>query len=226
MECANRTIVYLELIKRFAIRFNLDSSSNSLNLTFINSSDVSFADDFLTKYSSQDYVFKLFENMIDWKASKQRIVITSSIEAELLTVTAANKKLIWWHRFFETINFQINHIFTIQCDNLQTIRVLSSFKFITKLRHVNIHRHWLRQKIKSGRINLIWISITIILADGLIKVLSLQKHADFIKLMNLVDQLNQKIDQKNEKISDWNFFKRVCQPIKNKHGWSEVIRRF
>ena len=145
--------------------------------------------------------------MIDWKTFKQRIVITYSTEAELLAVIAANKKLIWWHRFFETINFQTNHIFTIQCDNLQTIRVLFSLKFITKLRHVNIHRHWLRQKIKSGRINLIWTSTTIILADGLTKALPFQKHVDFIKLMNLIDQLNQKIDQKNETISDWNFSK-------------------
>ena len=218
MKCADRTIAYLRLIKRLAIRFNFDFNSNPLNLTFIGSSDASFADDPLTKYNSQGYAFKLFENMIDWKISKQRIVITSSTEAELLTVTAANKKLIWWHRFFETINFQINHISTIQCDNLQTIRVLSSPKFTTKLRHVDIHRHWLRQKIGSDRINLTWTSITTILADGLIKALSPQKHADFVKLMNLVDQLNQKtdqkIDQKNEKISDWNFSKKMCQPIK------------
>ena len=202
MECADRTIVYLGLIKRFAIRFNFDFSSNLLNFIFIDNSDVSFANNFLTKYNSQGYVFKLFENMIDWKTFKQRIVITSSIEAELLAVTAANKKLIWWHRLFETINFQTNHIFTIQCDNLQTIRVLFFFKFITKLRHVNIHRHWLRQKIKSGRINLTWILTTIILTNGLIKVLSSQKHADFIKLMDLIDQLNQKTDQKNEKNFD------------------------
>ena len=214
MKCVDRTIAYLEFIKRFAIRFNLDFNSNLLNLTFINSSDASFADDLLIKYSSQGYAFKLFENMIDWKASKQRIVTTSSTEAELLTVTAADKKLIWWHRFFEAINFQINHILTIQCDNLQTIRALSSPKFTTKLRHVNIHRHWLRQKIGSGRINLTWTSITTILADELTKALPPQKHADFIKLMDLVDQLNQKTDQKNEKISDWNSPKGVCQPIK------------
>ena len=89
---------------------------------------------------------------------------------------------------------------------MQTIRALFFFKFTTKLRHVDIHRHWLRQKIKSGRINLIWASTTIILTDELTKTLPPQKHADFVKLMDLVDQLNQKTDQKtdqkNEKISD------------------------
>ena len=155
IKCVDRTIVYLKLIKRFVIRFNFDFSNNFLNLIFIDNSNVSFADDFLIKYSFQGYAFKLLENMIDWKVFKQRTVNSSSIEAELLTVIVANKELIWWHRFFETINFQINHIFTIQCDNLQTIRVLFSSKFITKFRHVDIYRHWLRQKIKSSRINLI-----------------------------------------------------------------------
>ena len=63
MKCADRTIAYLGFIKRFVIRFNFDLSIN--NLIFIGNSDVSFANDFLTKYSSQGYAFKLFGGMVD-----------------------------------------------------------------------------------------------------------------------------------------------------------------
>ena len=44
----------------------------------------------------------------------------------------------------------IPEAFTIECDNMQTIRLLveESMKLQTKLRHINIHLHWLRQEVQ------------------------------------------------------------------------------
>ena len=38
---------------------------------------------------------------------------------------------------------------TIQCDNTQTIRLINEeiSQLQTKLRHVDIHNHWLRQEV-------------------------------------------------------------------------------
>src|SRR5437762_11547507 len=47
----------------------------------------------------------------------------------------------------------------IACDNQQTICLLTkSFSALnTKLRHIDIHGHWLRQEIQAGNIQLRWI---------------------------------------------------------------------
>jgi hypothetical protein len=43
----------------------------------------------------------------------------------------------------------------IRCDNRQTLRVLKKemLKLDTKLKHVDIRRHWLRQEVQTGRIS-------------------------------------------------------------------------
>lgn len=48
-----------------------------------------FADDIETRHSTQGYSFRLFNGLMNWKASKQRTVTINSTEAELLGVSSA-----------------------------------------------------------------------------------------------------------------------------------------
>lgn len=186
LECANRVLLYLAHTRDMSINFNAQASINPRRV-FIASSDASFANDLDTRQSSQGYVFTLFNGAIDWKASKQKTVTTSSTEAELLAMSSAAKETIWWNRFFNSINFSPGHETYIECDNLQTIRAFASEtpRFTTKLRHVDIHRHWLRQEVRSKRINIEWTSSTAIIADGLTKSLPPQRHTEFVRLIGL-----------------------------------------
>ena len=52
---------------------------------------------------------------------------------------------------------------------------------------MDIHRHWLRQEVREGRIDVRWVATTNMVADGLTKALSRQKHESFIRLLRLVD---------------------------------------
>ena len=60
-------------------------------------------------------------------------------------------------------------------------------KLVTKLKHIDIHQHWLRQETAKGTVKIDWISTSEMLADGLTKALSPQKHSIFVKQLNLVD---------------------------------------
>lgn len=183
--CANKTILYLGHTKDYSIEF--DGHVIDPRETFIASSDASFGNNPDTRQSLQGYVFKLFNGIIDWKASKQKTVTTSSTEAELLAISTTAKETIWWGRFFKSIEFDPGHEIVIQCDNTQIIRAFTSDtpKFTTKLRHVDIHQHWLRQEVQEKRINIRWTSSATILADGLTKSLPPQRHKEFIRLLGL-----------------------------------------
>lgn len=61
-------------------------------------------------------------------------------------------------------------------------------KLQTKLRHVNIHLHWLRQKVQYKTINICWISTKEIIADSLTKALLSIKHAAFVEITEIKDQ--------------------------------------
>src|SRR5207248_132496 len=71
--------------------------------------------------------------------------------------------------------------------NLQTIRIVSSStpKLKTSLRHVDIHQSWLRQEVLEGRIDAEWVPSMGQLADGLTKILPIQRHEQWLHSLQL-----------------------------------------
>ena len=94
-----------------------------------------------------------------------------------------------WRRLLNNLAFTSSHHLTIDCDNERTISLLTSedVAFETKLRHVDIHHHWLRQEVRAGRIMVRWVATASMVADGLTKLLSRQKHENFVRLLRMVD---------------------------------------
>ena len=143
---ADRTIAYLYGTRRRAIqyRYTLDEQY------FQCSSDASYGDDVATRKSTEGYLFFLFGGPIDWRCTKQKTVTKSTTEAELLALSHTASELYWWQRLFQQMALNLNQDYLIHCDNLQTVRLMlqDSPKLITKLRHVDIHNHWLRQEVQ------------------------------------------------------------------------------
>ncbi len=129
-------------------KLNKKTSSNKENndkQIFEKTIDAFFAND-LDRKSAEKYIFKLFDDMIDWAVKKQFIVSIFIIEAKLLSMLHADKKFISWIHLFQKFKFDSNQKIMIYNDNLQTIRLFISeiFNIETKLRHVDIAQCWLR----------------------------------------------------------------------------------
>jgi hypothetical protein len=60
-------------------------------------------------------------------------------------------------------------------------------KLFTRLRHVDVHQHWLRQEVADGRVSVQWKPTDVMPADGLTKILVRQNHVEFLKLLGLKD---------------------------------------
>lgn len=104
-------------------------------------------------------------------------------------MSEAAKSLMMWLRLFKAISFDPGHIVKLQCDNSQTIGLLTkeSPQLGTKLRHVDIHHHWLRQEIEAGRLPVEWTKTADMVADGLTKLLSRLKHLGFVRMLGMDD---------------------------------------
>ena len=154
-------------------------------------SDASFADNTLDRKSSQGYTIKLFGGLIAWKASKQDTVTTSTTEAELLALSQVAKEAIFTSRLLNELGVRLpDSTITIHCDNTQTISLINKeiSKLQTKLRHVDIHNHWLRQEVARGVIRVEYVPSSEMLADGFTKVLPANRWAGFMKQLGLVVQ--------------------------------------
>ena len=186
-EAADRVFHYLLGSQDFCIRYGGDARDLS---SFVCASDASFGDNSLDRKSSQGYIMKLFGGAVALRANKQDTVTTSSTEAELLAISQTAKEAIYLSRLMQALKLVIPEALTIECDNEQTIRLLvnESMKLQTKLRHVDIHSHWLRQEVQRKSIHIHWVLTKEMVADGLTKALSSANYKTFIGMTGIEDQ--------------------------------------
>jgi hypothetical protein len=185
MDAVDWTIRYL-----FGTRFlGIQYSGEHQEVNLMIASDASFADDIETRRSAQGYTISLFGGLIIWKATRQATVTTSTTEAELLGVEHTAKETMALQRFFKDIKLDLGQIWTIFCDNQQTIRLITgeNERIITKLRHVDIQNMWLRQENSKGVFQVTYLATNDMPADGLTKSLPRQKFEHFKALLNLQD---------------------------------------
>ena len=182
VDAVDRVIKHMRDTKNLAIEYSFDS----INDNVIFATDAAFADN-PDRKSSEGYVMKMFGGIVDWKACKQKTVTTSTTEAELLSLSNGAREVCWWIRFFKAINLCLDRNVEIFCDNQQTVGLLTKVdpELKTKLRHVDVHHHWLRQEVQQGNIHIGWKPTTEMPADGMTKALTAPKHREFIKMLGL-----------------------------------------
>jgi hypothetical protein len=92
-------------------------------------------------------------------------------------------------RFFRDISLDLGELWTIFCDNQQTIRLIvgENERITTKLRHVDIQNMWLRQEHSKGVFQVTYLPTKDMPADGLTKSLPRYKFEFFRSLLNLQD---------------------------------------
>jgi hypothetical protein len=183
-DAADRVLLYLQETKALALRLG---NGEDLEVA----SDASFADNTIDRKSSQGYAIKLFGGLISWRANKQDTVTTSTTEAELLALSQVAKEAIFTSRLLKELQVTLNDpIITIKCDNTQTIRLINEdvAKLQTKLRHVDIHHHWLRQEVTRKLIKVEYVPSDNMIADGFTKALPANKWASFLDQVGLVER--------------------------------------
>ncbi len=70
------------------------------------------------------------------------------MKAELLALSQTVKKAIFISQLLKVLTLKLNKLLAIKCDNCQTLRLVNKefMKLFIKLRHINIHNHWLQQE--------------------------------------------------------------------------------
>ena len=142
-----------------------------------------------TRHSTGEYLFLLFSGPINWKSAKQRTVTTSSTKAELLTLTDAIKEVHHWQRIPASISLCLDQDLSIGYDNTQTIRAVVNPppQFSTKLRHIGIHHHRLRQEVQEDGIIIRYVRNGDIAVIGMIKILPGQEHKACVEQLKMID---------------------------------------
>jgi len=153
-------------------------------------SDADWAGDLDTHKSTGGYVCVLAGksttwSAISWSSKRQHTVALSSTEAEYMALTQAAKEAIWVSRFLaelQGIPENLEHPITktrIYIDNQGSIALAHNPEFHARTKHIAIQEHYVREKVASGEIELVYLHTGDMIANGLTKNLSREKVERF-----------------------------------------------
>ena len=103
--------------------------------------DVDWVDDQETRRFTRDYLFILYENVVNWSSKRQATVALSSCEVEYITQTQIAKKVIWLRRLINELNIDetliINTSISINVDNQSAIALSKDLKFHSRTKYID-----------------------------------------------------------------------------------------
>jgi len=154
--------------------------------------DADWRTDIDDRHSFSGYITKLGKSIINWKASKQKNIATSTMEAEYIALSATTKEAIWLKMFIEELKLSewIKSPYTIYCDNKASINFATNRIEKSKTKHIAISYHNMREAIEEGLIILTYVPSTENQADILTKKLRRIQHQSYIVQLGLLKDTN------------------------------------
>ena len=117
------------------------------------------------------YCYSLGSGLISWNAKKQKTVAASSCEAEYVAASESTKEAIWIRSLLEGINFKQVEPTTINCDNNSAINLSEDPSLHSRVKHIDIRYHFIRERVQSNEINVSYINTNDNIADVFTKAL-------------------------------------------------------
>uniref|UniRef100_A0A2N9GFY5 Reverse transcriptase Ty1/copia-type domain-containing protein n=1 Tax=Fagus sylvatica TaxID=28930 RepID=A0A2N9GFY5_FAGSY len=143
---------------------------NSLTLQAY--ADVDWAGNSDDRRSTLGYVVFLGSTPITWVSKKQSTVSRSSTEAEYRSLASATTEVLWIRMVLKDLRVFLLDPPLLWCDNLSAIALASNPVFHARTKHIEVDKHFIREKVVRRDIVVKFISTTDQLANILTKCLS------------------------------------------------------
>ncbi|XP_012834033.1 PREDICTED: uncharacterized protein LOC105954895 [Erythranthe guttata] len=126
-------------------------------------------------------------NPISWSCKKQKTVARSSTEAEYRAIASAARELNWIMNLLQELRVSVPSISVIYCDNIIATYVCTNPVFHSRMKHIAIDFHFVREQVTAKRLRVFHIHTYDQLVDSLIKLLArtqLLNHRNKIGVLN------------------------------------------
>ena len=140
--------------------------------------------------STSGYCSFVWENLVTWKSQKQRVVSKSSAEAELRALAQGIMEEMWLKRVLCEIQVQVDLPLKLYCDNKAAISMALNPVQHERSKHVEIDRHFIREKVEEGTICLTFLPTHLQAADVLTKALLKPAFEGCISKLDMIDIYN------------------------------------
>lgn len=182
-QVGKRVLRYLKETQNVGLKFVKSGGD------LIGYADADWGNDLNDRKSVSGYCFLLAGGCISWQAKKQNLVALSTTEAEYISLAEATKECIYLRSLLCEIGYCdiINKPTIIFNDNNQsTISLVNNpSSSHSRTKHIAIKYHFVKDTIQKKEIMIIYKCTEEMTADILTKSLSLPKHTNCIRGLNL-----------------------------------------
>ena len=167
LEAVERILRYL---KSCPGRGVLLSKHNHLRIEVYTDADWAGSRD--DRRSTSGYCSFVGGNLVTWRSKKQSVVARSSAEAEYRALALGVCEALWIRQLLSELHLLPNSPVMLYCDNKAAINIANNPVQHDRTKHVEIDRHFIREKIDHGIVCLPFVKSSDQLADVLTKGLS------------------------------------------------------
>lgn len=134
-------------------------------------SDVDWAGNKDDYSSTSAYLVYLGRNLVSWSSKMQQIVARSSTEAEFRSIAAIAAELRWVCSLISELSIGLPNSPVVYCDNVGATQLSSNPIIHSRMKHVIVDYHFIRDQVQSGLLRVAHVSSADQLADLLTKSL-------------------------------------------------------
>ncbi|KAG5870029.1 hypothetical protein JTB14_027256 [Gonioctena quinquepunctata] len=151
---------YLKGSKNKRLAYN-----KTYNPKLVKPTDASYADSLDDRKSHSGYIGFYGNAAVTWTSKKLRIVAVSTTEAEYMALSLSCRKLMWMSYVLEDLKNNIHCL--LRCDNQAAIHISSNQILHSRSKHIDVHFHYVRERIIEKAVDINYISTKENVADSL-----------------------------------------------------------
>ena len=137
--------------------------------------------------SMSTYLTFVIGNFVTWKSKKQKVVSLSSVEVEYRAMMKGICELLWLKRLMGELGFSYEKPMKFFCDNQSEIKIVENLVQHDRMKHVEIDRNFIHEKLENKEIEVPYVSTKGQLADMLTNALSNLAFADSLIKLGVYD---------------------------------------
>jgi len=137
--------------------------------------------------STSGYFTFVRGNLVTWRSKKQPVVARSSAEAEFRGMALGMCELLWVKSVLSDLGFEPKEVMSLYCDNTSAIEIAHNPVQHDQTKHVEIDRHFIKEKLDAGTIVFPFVRSEQQLADMLTKGVSSKVFNESLLKLGMCD---------------------------------------
>lgn len=139
-------------------------------------------------------MFRLGLGSISWRSKRQPTVSLSTIETEYRATAMATQESMWLIGLMNDLHQLMDYAILLYCDNQLVVHVTENLVFHARTKHVEMHYHFIREKVLEEEVELKQIKSKDQVADLFRKGLSSSKFENFYQQLGMIKNVEADVE--------------------------------